>query len=100
MENEIKKISESTKLLNLLYVEDDTEVLLSTLKILHSLFNSVTVAVDGRDGLSKFKKDKFDLILSDIYMPKMSGLEMLEEIRKEDVQIPIIFISASTKKDN
>jgi len=99
MENEIKKISESTKLLDLLYIEDDTEVQLSTLKILHSLFKSVTVAVDGRDGLSKFKKKEFDLILSDIHMPHMNGLQMLEEIRKEDTEIPIIFISAVTKKD-
>jgi two-component system chemotaxis response regulator CheY len=42
----------------------------------------VTEAEDGTVGLSKVKADKFDLVISDVNMPKMDGLTMIKEIRK------------------
>ena len=80
--------------LKLLYVEDDDSARKRTLALLSNFFKDITVAIDGEDGLEKFKNASFDLILSDINMPKLNGLEMLKLIREEDQNIPILFLSA------
>jgi diguanylate cyclase (GGDEF)-like protein len=68
---------------------------------LANIFGTITVAVDGSDGLEKFlennhleREERFDLIISDINMPKMSGIEMLKSIRELQWDIPFIFITA------
>ncbi len=57
----------------------------------------VDVAEDGEEGLSKIKADRPDLILLDIIMPKMNGIEMLEEMVKDESlkDIPVIVVSNS-----
>ena len=57
----------------------------------------VSVARDGVEGLEKMKDEWPDLILLDIVMPRMSGLEVMEEMRKDKelIKIPVIVISNS-----
>lgn len=83
-----------TKKLNLLYVEDNMEARESTQLIFEEFFQSTTIAIDGVDGLEKFKKGEFDLIISDINMPKLNGLNMIEKIREINKDIPILVLSA------
>ncbi|MEN8303451.1 MAG: EAL domain-containing protein [Campylobacterota bacterium] len=90
----IKKITQVSETLNLLYVEDDALARASTLEMLENFFVNITVAVDGQDGLEKFKENDIDLILSDINMPKVDGIKMLEEIRVLDKEVPVMFLSA------
>lgn len=71
----------ATKKLSLLYVEDNEDARESTLDILSEFFENITVAVDGEDGLEAFKSNRIDLIITDINMPKMNGLDMLREIK-------------------
>lgn len=52
------------------------------------------VAEDGLSGLQKFKAQSFDLILMDWMLPSMSGVEVTEQIRKSNTDIPIIFLTA------
>jgi len=80
--------------LKLLYVEDNIEIRNSTARMLENFFDDITVGVNGKDGLDKFSQKKFDLILSDINMPVMNGLDMIKNIRAIDENIPIIIISA------
>jgi len=54
----------------------------------------VRVAVDGLDALEKLRAALPDLIISDLNMPRMSGIELLEVVRKRFPQIPVIVISA------
>lgn len=63
-------------------------------------FNFVT-ANDGHEGLVKVKQQKFDLIFSDINMPQMGGLEMVEKIRQIDgcQFIPIVMLTTETKEE-
>ncbi len=86
---------EILKNINVLYVEDEDDVREFTSKTISTIVNKVVVACNGKEGLEEFNKNPdINLILTDINMPKMGGLEMCEEIRKEDKEIPIVITSA------
>jgi len=99
MSIDIKDLAEKSKNLKLLYVEDDKNARETTLKLLDNFFNNITIAIDGKDGIEKFKTKKYDLILSDINMPNISGLEMLKNIRKLDTDVSVLLLSAHNDSD-
>ncbi len=91
--DKITQIKKSVQI-RVLYVEDNDDVRIETLNLLEQLFDFVETATDGQDGFNKFKKNNFDMVITDINMPKMNGLEMIKEIKKIDKRIPIIVITA------
>jgi signal transduction histidine kinase len=92
--DKIQKLQEFSKGLKVLYVEDNEEARASTFDTLSEFFNDITVAIDGMQGLEKFNNDSFDLIISDINMPNMNGIDMVSKIREKDKDIAILIISA------
>ena len=96
MTNDIKELIKFGKNLKILYVEDNKEARDQTTKMLKNFFNDVIIAYDGLDGLDKFEENKhtIDIVFTDINMPNMNGIEMLENIRKIDTAIPCIVLSA------
>jgi YesN/AraC family two-component response regulator len=70
------------KNLTILYVEDDIETQKLIKRILNSSTKEVYIANNGKEGLKLYKEKKPDIVLTDICMPKMNGLEMSEEIKK------------------
>lgn len=87
-----KKLLQS---LTILYVEDDSAIRSSMGNILTSIVKDVVLAVDGMDGLDKFKEHRnIDIVVTDINMPKMDGLTMCQHLRKLDSNIPIIVTTA------
>jgi CheY-like chemotaxis protein len=80
--------------LDVLYIEDDRPLQEETKNILERIFGKVAVASDGESGLQKFKTQHFDLVITDIEMPNMDGLEMARAIKSENGDLPIIVISA------
>jgi len=89
-------ILKRTKSLTVLYVEDDLIVQEATQLLLSSFFKKIIVANDGEEGLSIYhnSKEEIDIVISDIEMPKMNGLDMIQEIRKDDNDISIILTTA------
>ena len=89
------------KTLTVLYAEDDEHARNSLSGILHKLFKKVYVGEDGRQGLEYFKKfhEDIDVIVSDINMPHLSGMDMLERIREIDERVPFIFTTAHQEKE-
>ena len=59
----------------------------------------VRVAVDGLDALAKLRAGPVDLIISDLKMPRMSGVELLEVVRRRFPQIPVIVISSDAGEE-
>jgi len=78
----------------LLYVEDDEVIRDFLAKRLEPRVAKLYLANNGRDGLEKFKQFKPDVILTDVTMPLMNGIEMAKEIKTIDENIPIIIASA------
>jgi len=85
--------------LNVLYVEDDVEIAEEVLFLLEKKLHHVDMAYDGQEGLQKYKAHKPDIIITDIQMPKLSGLDMIAAIREDDRCIPIIITSAFNETD-
>ncbi len=75
-------------------VIDDQKSIRNTLKdILEYESHIVTLAEDGEEGVELFGKDKFDLVLCDIKMPNMDGMEVLDVIMSKNNDIPVVMIS-------
>ena len=84
----------------ILLVEDDQnfgDVLRSYLEM-HEYH--VTLATDGVAGYEAYKKGEFDLCIFDVMMPKKDGFTLAKEIREEDKEVPIIFLTAKTLKED
>ncbi len=83
----------------LLYVEDDLEIMRNTVFLLEEYFSKIYTAMDGKEGLEKFKENRVDIILLDINIPKINGLELAKLIRKDDNKTPILFLTSYCDKD-
>ena len=92
--NDMKGLLAKCKSLKLLYVEDNEIVRKSNLELLSNFFNHIDSAEDGVYGLEKFQKNHYDIVISDINMPRMNGIEMLTHIREMDNDVIILVISA------
>lgn len=79
----------------ILIIEDEAAIRRVLVKILSEESDSYQVeeAEDGLVGIEKIKKDDFDLVLCDIKMPKMDGVEVLEAVKKMKPEIPMVMIS-------
>jgi len=78
----------------ILVVEDDKNagILLSENLQMHGYYS--VLAIDGEEGWKRFNEEEFDLCILDIMMPKKDGLQLAKEIREENKQIPILFLTA------
>lgn len=84
----------------ILLVEDDPNFGI-VLKDYLALNNyDVTHAKDGLEGLIMFKNDDFDLCILDVMMPRKDGFSLASDIRETDKNIPIIFLTAKTMKED
>lgn len=78
----------------ILVVDDDNMNLRRTKKVLEPLYD-VFLAESGREALDMLNSKEIDLILLDIEMPGMNGLETFERMQSYPVKIPVIFLTAS-----
>jgi YesN/AraC family two-component response regulator len=92
------------KTVTVLYVEDEERIRLTMYNVFVKLFKKVYVAVDGKDGFELYKEiiskdEEIDIVVADINMPVMSGLDMLESIREFDKDLPFILTTAHAESD-
>ncbi|WCM42373.1 response regulator transcription factor [Flavobacterium sp. CBA20B-1] len=89
-----------TKNKKILLVEDDPNFgsILKDYLIMNDF--EVTLAKNGMEGFEKFKKDTFDLCILDVMMPYKDGFTLAREIRDKNKEIPLIFLTAKTMKED
>ncbi|WP_198305632.1 response regulator transcription factor [Arcobacter vandammei] len=92
----IKKPYENIKIL---YVEDDDIARENAVEYLENYFDSIYEASNAIDALKLYKEHKPNIIISDISMPKLNGLEFVKEIRKTDKKTQIILVTAFCTKE-
>lgn len=85
---------------SILLVEDDPNLSLVVQDYLQIIGYKTILAKDGDEGYNQFVKKKFDLIILDVMMPKKDGFSLASDIRKIDSQIPIIFLTAKSLKED
>ncbi len=85
--------------LTLLYVEDEDSIRYNAVEYLSRIFGTILEAEDGFKALEIYHDKHPDIIISDIKMPRLNGLEMARRIRQDDKQTPIIIATAHTETD-
>lgn len=85
---------------HLLYVEDDESLSFVTRDNLSLQGYQITHCPDGKEGLEAFQNNEFDLCILDVMLPEMDGYTLAGEIRKLDSEVPIIFLTAKSLKED
>ncbi|MDQ3141546.1 MAG: response regulator transcription factor [Bacteroidota bacterium] len=92
--------ADSKDLAKILLVEDDRnfgDVLRSYLEM-HGF--AVDLAVDGIDGFEQYRRSEYDLCILDVMMPRKDGFSLAKDIRSKSTEVPIIFLTAKTIKED
>lgn len=93
--------SSQNKNINLLLVEDNEELIVLMNKILSKQYNVIT-ASNGKEAIFKIEKNKVDIIISDVMMPEMDGIELCKQIKSniETSHIPVLLLTARNSSDD
>jgi len=94
---EIRQLKDITKNMTLLYVEDNKCLSKINMQLFKDIFVEVDLAEDGESGLEMYQRNRYDLVISDINLPRMNGLVMLKEILDLNKQQPVIVVSAYSR---
>ncbi len=84
---------------SILLAEDEDDLRESFKKVLLLYVKDVYDAKDGEEAFELYSSEDIDIVITDIKMPKVNGLELIKKIRKEDEEIPIIVTSAYADQD-
>ena len=87
------------RLRRILIIDDDRDLCEETAEILSDEGHKVETFSDPVKGLEAVKEDRFDLLLLDIKMPGLSGLEILKTLRSEGRKIPVLIITGNPLKN-
>ncbi len=93
------KFLQDLKNMTLLYAEDEIGIRKNIADSLRYYTKEIFEASDGEEAFKIYKEKQPDIILTDIHMPNLDGISLVQKIRKEDTKIPIIMLTAHTDKD-
>ena len=82
-----------------LYVEDDLEIQEEMFLYMSKFFKNVVKADDGLEGLESYKQENFDIVITDLSMPNMNGIEMLEKIKVINKEQLVLITSAHSESE-
>ena len=90
---ELKKTRKISPPINILVVDDEQDFRIILDQALEKVGYSVMTAVGGEEAFQLFLKNEFDLVITDVRMPKVDGIQLIQQIKDENPWIPIIAIS-------
>jgi len=86
--------------MNVLVIEDETKVASFISRGLEEEGYGVDVAYDGKEGLDRLKESTYDIVLLDLMIPEIDGLEVLKRARSWGVNTPVLIITAKSSKED
>ena len=95
--SEIKEIRNKIKSLHILLVDDEEKIREGTKNFMQKFFEDVDTAENGEVALKMFKNKKYDAVVTDIKMPKMSGWELIDILRDIDKDLFLVAITGSSE---
>lgn len=95
----LDSIKEKAKKISILYVEDDEKLQEHMNTFLNKIFDNADVVSNGREGLEKYNKNRYDIVITDINMPEMDGFALIEKIFKTNPNQCVIIVSAYTEPE-
>jgi DNA-binding NtrC family response regulator len=84
---------------NLLIIDDEPLLLEKTSILLEDIADNVFTAVDGGKGLEILSKEEIHCVVCDINMPEMNGIQVIEKIREDGVDVPFIFYTGHGSRE-
>ena len=87
------------KTISILLAEDERKLALAMKTAIGEYFHKFIVTYDGEEALEAYHKHMPNIVITDILMPKLTGLELMQEFRKVDDDLPIIILSAHSDSD-
>ena len=81
--------------IKILYAEDEDFTRDVTYTILSQFFKNITLCKNGKEALDEFNKNSYDIVITDINMPEINGLELAKKIREKNNEVSIIFTSSN-----
>lgn len=99
LKKKVEILKEKFKGYSILYVEDEVTLNEKVTLFLRKIFDNVDTASNGLDALEKYQHNSYDIVLTDMLMPKMGGLELIQNIRQRNNKQEIIVLSADTGSD-
>jgi len=99
MQNTIDQLIAWGKELTVLYVEDDVALREEVSLFLSDIFERIDLATNGEEGLVKLTENHYHLVITDIRMPVMDGIEMIEKIKELYPELPILVTSAHNESE-
>ena len=90
----------NSKNVKILYVEDDEVLSFVTKDNLELSGYEIQHCINGKTALKSFRTEKFDLCILDVMLPEMDGFQVAKEIRKLNREVPILFLSAKSMKED
>ncbi len=97
--NNLKELQNLAHGFKILYVEDNEALRKNAAKLLRKFFTHVDLAEDGEVGLALFKKEHHHLVITDIKMPKMDGMTLIQHIKRIRPETKSIVMSAFDDKE-
>jgi len=92
--SDLKKLKLASEGFSILYVEDNKALRNNAGKLLHKLLDTVDITEDGVMGLELFKENEYDIVITDVRMPNMDGMELTKEIKNISPKTKVVIMSA------
>jgi putative nucleotidyltransferase with HDIG domain len=99
LKKKVESLKVKTKDFTILYVEDEAGLREKATQFLSKIFDRIETAANGAEALDKYLHGSYDIVLTDMLMPKMNGLELIQNIRKHSEKQEIIVLSADTDSE-
>ena len=96
---DVKELKEMCQNLSVLYVEDDKSIRNAMTQYLEKFFLTVVSASDGVEGLITYKNAQFDVVVTDLSMPNMGGLEMLKKMKAINEDQSVLITTAHNEPE-